>query len=970
MGVWEILGLAPTADARAIKRAYAALLKKVHPEDDPEGFQRLREAYGEALELAKTLQTEASTGAAGTGTTAAGSAEGNEGSRASSGRSYDSSGEAGTLPAWGEANRFARRRREEDRRSPNEGSEEDGGDGQPESMQSEPLGAGGANGRSEAAGVRPSEAADGAGTESGSSRAAAAEETAGSRSAAERSRSADRRLPSQADSASPSGRPLHTAELVRRMQQLYAEYARRIRPELWEELLSHEQLRSLTFRREAQPNVLRFVAEHPHLPHAVWQLLDRTFDWTGNELGLVRSVPPEFAAFVLESVRQPAALRFEYVPVRPGFDPDEFLGRRARGAGLFRSGRLREAVEEWDRACELFAGDPDLLRLRASALHLLGEDLRAEEDWKRLVAEFPGEREAFLLLADRMLETERAPEALRLFQRALDLRPNDPQALLGLARCYRELERYMEARHICDLALLLEPSDVELRIRLLDLQTLQAQRLLEILKRYPGDRDSRLAAGELLYESGRYEECERVLTEAPLYGSTGEMKALLGRTLLRLGRESEAAIRFDEAVAASEAAGHNGYEARYRRGLYLAERGEWRAAEDDLRRAAELAPGENARLHAALADCLAGLGRFEEAAEKIGRALRINPCSAFYGIRAVVRHGLGQYEDALEDCGRASEYRAPDRRMLEIRANCELRIGRYEEAARSLESARDLGGDSPELLAALCELYLRRGAYREVVSATAPYASADSSAEAAADASAEGELLLYRGWACRALGLFAEAEEAFVEAAKRLPDDLRAMRFALDELLAGGLRAEAALSYAERILALDPQDAETRLRYAGTLLDLGRAEEARREIEDLLDRPRRPREFAFVWYYAGAAEIERRDYAAAAQKLRRACGEGLQGDAASLLSIALFETGETEEALRLAREVCARQPANSLYRDRLKRIESRSGVPSALRLLMRRGSRQEDWPFDIRRLSLRLLPRGGEFPYEREVAPR
>ncbi|OWR31499.1 hypothetical protein CDO73_07175 [Saccharibacillus sp. O23] len=898
MGVWKILGIAPTADARTIKRAYAALLKKVHPEDDPEGFQRLREAYGEALELAKTLQAEASAGTIGPDSAADRSVQANTESAEDSEASYGSSGEAGRLPAWGEANRLTRRRRQEDRRSPDEGAGADGGERQTESMQSGPL---------------------------------------------------------------------EAAERVRRMQELYAEYARRIRPELWEELLGDERLRNLTFRREAQSDVLRFVAEHPHLPHAVWQVLDRTFDWTGDELGLVRSVPPEFAAFVLESIRQPAALRFEYVPSDPGFDQDEFLGLRARGAGLFRSGRLREAVEEWDRASELFAGDPDLLRLRAAALHLLGEDLRAEEDWRKLVAQFPDERDAFLRLADRLLETERASEALRLLQRALDLRPNDPQALLGLARCYRESERYMEAQHVCDLALMLEPSDIELRIRLLDLQSLQVQRLLEILKRYPGDRDSRYAAGELLYGLGRYEECERVLTEAPLYGSTGEMKALLGRTLLRLGREAEAEERFDEAVAASEAAGQNGYEARYRRGLHLAKRGEWRAAEADLRRAAALAPGENARLHAALADCLAGLGRFDEALESIGRALRIKPCSAFYGIRAVARHGLGQYEDALEDCERASEYRALDRRTLEVRAYCELRAGRDEEAAYSLEAARDLGGDSPELLAALCELYLRRGAYREVVAATAPYVSAESSA----DAAVEGELLLCRGWACRALGMSAEAEEAFVEAAKRLPDDVRALRSALDVLFAdGGLRAEAVLSYAERILARDPRDAETRLRYAGALLDLGRADEALRTIEDLLDRPERPQEFAFVWYYAGAVEIERRDYAAAAERLRRACGEGLQSDAASLLSIALFETGETGEALRLAREVCARQTGQAVYGDRLKRMENRSGVPSALRLLMRRNSRQEDWPFDIRRLPLRPLPRGGEFPYEREVGPR
>ncbi|MCO7572317.1 J domain-containing protein [Pseudomonas chlororaphis] len=56
MDCWTLLELPDDADERSIKRSYAKRLKTTRPDEDTEGFQRLREAYETALLLVRERQ--------------------------------------------------------------------------------------------------------------------------------------------------------------------------------------------------------------------------------------------------------------------------------------------------------------------------------------------------------------------------------------------------------------------------------------------------------------------------------------------------------------------------------------------------------------------------------------------------------------------------------------------------------------------------------------------------------------------------------------------------------------------------------------------------------------------------------------------------------------------------------------------------------------------------------------------------
>lgn len=216
MTIWSMLEIEPTDELAIIKKAYAKKLKSHHPEDDPEGYQQLREAYDTAVKWARSGQRIASTVPSFIGE------DKKEIAEAISKEIEKMVIQAETVIRVDEAEE------EESEEEEQEVAEED--------TEEEVEGTTSIPHENEWALFRP--------------------------------------LPIQLD-ADLQEQPADIFD--RQIRELYADFSRRIQQASWHSLLNEDFMWSIEHRDRLRDKLMLFLDQHRNLPHAVWEALDSFF---------------------------------------------------------------------------------------------------------------------------------------------------------------------------------------------------------------------------------------------------------------------------------------------------------------------------------------------------------------------------------------------------------------------------------------------------------------------------------------------------------------------------------------------------------------------------------------------------------------------------------------------------------------------------------------------------------------------
>ena len=455
---------------------------------------------------------------------------------------------------------------------------------------------------------------------------------------------------------------------VSEMENLYADYARRIRPDCWKALMASDVCVGLDTRPAAEEALLKFLMQNYYLPQCVWQVLDETFAFSQRTEELYETWPREFIDHaVLAGLRLESSLNYElFNPGTSGTDCDAYRKLYAQANQL----PLTESIPILEQMDALSERHPYGEGLRYRIYMETGRVQEGKAGFLKLAEAHPTDPLLVITWADICLEDGNTHIAEQAISRLLEAHPKQTRAKLILARCLAAKEQYHNAKelayevmHASGADPLLAEQTTEL-IKLWNDQLIgqreakytedprdmnnaielawcyaQNQRLedaLALAQKIDPDYEDTFAyhnlMGKLYHNMEKFAEAlehlqivEKTIRQMQDDGTAEtrkrmarlpEMLQIQGYALMSLGRTAEAKVKFEEALTIAP----EDTEVLILMGKILFASGEYAEAVDIFRQLLQISP--NTWMAALLAaTCLYRLRRDREAYEAINQAL-------------------------------------------------------------------------------------------------------------------------------------------------------------------------------------------------------------------------------------------------------------------------------------------------------------------------------------------------------------
>lgn len=636
--------------------------------------------------------------------------------------------------------------------------------------------------------------------------------------------------------------------------KLYEDYASRINPDCWKQLMDSDICIGLDTRAAAEESLLKFLLENYHLPKCVWQVLDQTFAFSHRAEELYEAWPRDFIDHaVLAGLRLDPALDYGlFVPGISGTDCDAYrrLYFQANQKPLEEVGPILEQMDA------LSEGHPYGDALRYRFYMETGRVLDGKDGFRSLAAAYPDNALLCIAWADICLEDGNIEEAERVSSHILEIEPKHIGAKLVYAKCLAARNQYHEAKEFA-YEIMHSSTDNPILIEQMTelMKDWNEQLILEREARYaehPGDTDNAIELawcyaqnernedavalahkidptyedrfayhnlmGKLYHNTEKFAEAlehlqtvEDILRNLKDDGTAEtrkrrarlpEMLQIQGNCLMKLGRTKEAKAKFEEALTEAP----EDTDVLTIMGKILFASGDYAYAAEIFQRLLRVSPGAWVA-ELLMAMCLYREHRDREAFDAVNRAMAIqsNDLSLYIlKMQILIRNEI--FEDVHEILNFLKESGAPEVIAIDfIRAELTELEKKDQKAAleqyRTLRKRVEAGEDliwSPELYYHLAVLTGNQldlgldGNRLEVLELIDKGLTFNEQ---------DTELLVYKAWVLKKGGQREKAIDMYREVAEKHPNSTVALR-GIADLYYEDLNQNAAeaLTYYEKIL--------------------------------------------------------------------------------------------------------------------------------------------------------------------------
>lgn len=638
------------------------------------------------------------------------------------------------------------------------------------------------------------------------------------------------------------------------VEALYQDYAARIVPQNWAELLNRDVCVGIDTRPAAEEALLRFLLEHFMLPRQVWQELDRVFSFSQRVEELYEIWPRDFIDHaVLAGIRMDQPLTFNlYIPGKNGADCDAYrnLYYQANRMPLQEIGPILEQMDA------LSERHPYGEAMRSRYLIVTGQESEGREGFRKLAEEYPDDAVLATAWAEFCLEEGNFPEAKAIAVHILELFPKYIHAKVVAAKALAALENYHEAKDYAyeiirsstenpglmehmnqqltewNEKLILqrqarhaespEDSDNAIELAWCYAQNERVEEAAALAKTIdpecPEQFEYHNLMGKLAHNNENYPEAlehfravEEVLRNLTDDGTDKtrkqlarlpEMIQLQGNCLMQLDRPEEAKLKFQQALELAP----DDSDILMTMGKILFKAGEYEACVAMFRRLLRLEPGAWVA-ELLMAMCLYRTHQDREAFESVNRAMMIqsNDLSLYVlKMQILIRNGI--YDGVYEILDYLKENNAPEDLTTDfIRAEL-TELDKKDTAAalkqyQAIQEKVEAGGDlllAPELYLHLASLNGNQLDLRQESSRNAVLELVDKGLTHNAQ---DTDLLDYKAWVLKQAGLLDEAISMYRALAEKNPGSVAALR-GLADLYYDDLSRYAgeALTYYEKLL--------------------------------------------------------------------------------------------------------------------------------------------------------------------------